>query len=74
MRLINTRTLEIHEFLSDEKAPKFAILSRTWGDDECTLQQMAEPNVTSRAGFRKIQYCCDQALQDRFNWAWVDSE
>ena len=33
MRLLNTSTLELQEFNSDE-TPKYAILSHTWGPKE----------------------------------------
>lgn len=37
MRLINTETLELHEFF-DSAVPKYAILSHTWGTEEITFQ------------------------------------
>jgi hypothetical protein len=76
MRLINADTLKLHEFPSDESSPSFAILSHTWGDQECTLRDMQDPQdpqVQSRAGFVKIKYCCEQALEDGLEWAWVDT-
>ncbi|KAH7406437.1 hypothetical protein DE146DRAFT_607355 [Phaeosphaeria sp. MPI-PUGE-AT-0046c] len=76
MRLIKATTLEIEEFLSEDKVPPFAILSHTWEEDECTLQQMqnAETNmVTKRKGYQKIRQCCEQALEDGLQWAWVDT-
>jgi hypothetical protein len=73
MRLINATTFKVHEFLSDGNIPPYAILSHTWGDDECTLQQMDDPNVTKRKGYKKIQLCCEQALKDGPQWAWVDT-
>jgi hypothetical protein len=36
MRLINTHTLELEEFVG--RTPPYAILSHTWGSDEVTLQ------------------------------------
>jgi len=73
MRLINANTFELHAFPSDESSPPFAILSHTWGDQECTLRDMEDPQVQSRAGFVKIRYCCEQALEDGLEWAWVDT-
>lgn len=26
-----------------------------------------------KPGFTKIQYCCEQAIQDQLDWAWVDT-
>ena len=47
MRLINARTYEIREFFAN---PKYAILSRTWGE-EVTLQDMTESNAAQRGTF-----------------------
>lgn len=76
MRLINARTLEIVEFLSEGQGPPFVILSHTWEDEECTLQQMQasdDISVVRRKGYKKIQSCCEQALKDGFEWAWIDT-
>lgn len=77
MRLLNAKTLAIREFIGEEESPKFprfAILSHTWGEEECTLQHMQHPaEVARRKGYQKIQYCCEQALQDGLEWAWVDT-
>lgn len=76
MRLINATTLDIEEFLSEERVPPFAILSHTWEEEECSLQQMqsAEPStLTKRKGYGKIRQCCEQALKDGFQWAWIDT-
>ncbi|KAK8118583.1 heterokaryon incompatibility protein-domain-containing protein [Apiospora kogelbergensis] len=72
MRLLNTRTLEIHEFPGDSDE-KYAILSHRWREDECDLQHMSMPDVVLRKGYDKIKFCCEQALKDRLDWAWVDT-
>ncbi|KAI0192413.1 heterokaryon incompatibility protein-domain-containing protein [Astrocystis sublimbata] len=73
MRLINTTSFEIHEFTGDSDKP-YAILSHTWGHDECSFQDMTEPEIyEKRHGFRKIKFCCDQAAKDGLEWAWADS-
>ena len=75
MRLLDTKTLTVREFQSEDDYPPYAILSHTWGppDQECTLQSMAEPSVSSRSGYIKIKYCCEQARKDGLDWAWVDT-
>lgn len=73
MRLLNTRTHEVQEFLNDDEYRRYAILSHTWGDEECTLQHMSTPSVSKRKGYKKIKYCCDQAVRDGLEWAWVDT-
>ncbi|KAK1752020.1 hypothetical protein QBC47DRAFT_306371, partial [Echria macrotheca] len=37
MRLINVKTLEMHEFFGND-TPRYAILSHTWGKDEISFQ------------------------------------
>lgn len=41
MRLLNTSTLELREFIGNA-TPKYAILSHTWGDKEATFQDAAD--------------------------------
>lgn len=38
MRLVNTATLALHDFIDINKAPAFAILSHRWGDDEVSYK------------------------------------
>ncbi|SPQ24029.1 5ef9a13c-4fad-4aa7-aede-151cb176ec88 [Thermothielavioides terrestris] len=72
MRLINARTFKLKEFSG--KPPHYAILSHTWGDDEVTFQDMADLDRARRKlGFSKIERCCQQALRDGLDWAWVDT-
>ncbi|KAH8163970.1 hypothetical protein CIB48_g4252 [Xylaria polymorpha] len=72
MRLINTATFEICEFPGDS-ATDYAILSHTWGEEECTLRDMSTPGVELRKGYAKIEFCCQQAVRDGLSWAWVDT-
>jgi hypothetical protein len=76
MRLINAHTLEVIEYLSEDRVPPFVILSHTWEDEECTFQQMqipVHPDLMSRSGYKKIQSCCKQTLKDGYEWAWIDT-
>lgn len=76
MRLLDTSTLELHEFLGDiesQQFPRYAILSHTWGEEECSLSDMSLPGVGQKAGFKKIKFCCEQAVKDGLQWAWVDT-
>ncbi|KAI0810642.1 heterokaryon incompatibility protein-domain-containing protein [Xylaria sp. FL0064] len=71
MRLINTSSLKLEEFLgepTDPQFPRYAILSHTWGAGEVTFQDMQEPEVAKKkAGYDKIAKCCETAL----NEAWA---
>ncbi|KAI1338012.1 HET-domain-containing protein [Xylariaceae sp. FL0016] len=73
MRLINTKTLQLEEFIG--RIPDYAILSHRWGSDEVSYQDMLnlDPAVQRKEGFAKIKYTCDQAAKDGLDWAWVDT-
>lgn len=75
MRLLNSRTLQLEEFIGDANVPPYAILSHTWGEEEVTLQDIISTagSLKEKKGFKKIQYCCSQALADGLHWAWVDT-
>jgi hypothetical protein len=46
--------------------PSYAILSHTWGPDneELTFQEMTNGSGQSKIGYRKIEFCRDQANKD----------
>jgi hypothetical protein len=60
---------------SGKNIPHYAILSHTWGsdDDEVTFQDIMERTGKSKAGYRKIRFCGEQAKQDRLQHFWVDT-
>ncbi|RYO78654.1 hypothetical protein DL766_000061 [Monosporascus sp. MC13-8B] len=69
MRLLNSCTWEMKEFVSDAHVPPYAILSHTWGstEDECSFQEwqhLPAPAIKQKKGFQKIEYCCRQAAKD----------
>ncbi|KAI1328119.1 HET-domain-containing protein [Xylariaceae sp. FL0255] len=71
MHLLNAKTLELREFL--RKPPAYAILSHTWEDGEVSFQDISGPNALTKKGFAKIKACCEQALRDGLEWAWIDT-
>ena len=75
MRLINTETLEMDEFL-DDRIPPYAILSHTWGHDseELTLRNVEEREIANTGiGSIKLRGCCRQAKEDGLSYAWIDT-
>ncbi|KAK3389872.1 hypothetical protein B0H63DRAFT_537965 [Podospora didyma] len=75
MRLINTATLELEErtFLRYEM-PSYAILCRTWGEDEPSFQDFANGCHDQRMrSFVKIQSFCKKARENGYLYAWVDT-
>ncbi|RKL39440.1 hypothetical protein BFJ72_g6914 [Fusarium proliferatum] len=73
MRLINTHTRAFEEFYGS-KVPKYAILSHTWGQEEVTFLDWADPTtVMQKSGFIKIIGACEQARNDDYSYIWVDT-
>ena len=70
MRLINTATLELHEFFG-AKTPAYAILSHFWGDDEVTFYDLRGGRGPERKGWKKVVGCSAKALED--GWEFVVS-
>lgn len=79
MRLINTRTFEIKEFVenSDQTLgvdlPFYAILSHTWGAEEVTFEDAERGDLRKKHGFKKFEGFCRTALSNGFSWAWMDT-
>lgn len=79
MWLINTKSLELKEFMgepTDLSFPRYAILSHTWGEKEVSFQDMQDRGVakkTKKTSFGKISNCCRIALNEGLSWVWVDT-
>ncbi|KAI1743391.1 heterokaryon incompatibility protein-domain-containing protein [Xylaria scruposa] len=73
MRLINTQSLNLEEFVGNA-IPEYAILSHTWGDEEVTFQEWQDRNsLDEKAGYKKILAACEQARVDGLGYLWVDT-
>jgi hypothetical protein len=70
MRLLNTSTISLEEFF-DDQLPPYAILSHRWQADEVSFQHMQSGAAIGKAGYAKIGACCEQALRDGYEYAWV---
>lgn len=67
LRRSNTREFSLTEDLVDDKAiPPYAILSHTWGADaeEVTFEDMTNGTGKDKPGYKKIQFCGEQAAQN----------
>jgi hypothetical protein len=55
--------------------PSYAILSHTWeaNDNEFTFQDLKDSTGRSKRGYKKIQFCGEQAQKDGLKFFWVDS-
>ncbi|KAK1756311.1 heterokaryon incompatibility protein-domain-containing protein [Echria macrotheca] len=76
MRLLNSRSWRMKEFIIDDEIPPYAILSHTWGDEEVTFRdwdRLPRDEVKSMKGWGKINYCRKQAACNGYDWVWVDT-
>ncbi|EME50300.1 hypothetical protein DOTSEDRAFT_145060, partial [Dothistroma septosporum NZE10] len=89
MWLIDTTTYKLKYFLvppqvtqvkdDDESGTsiyegEYAILSHTWDDEEVTFDDMQNLEAARmKQGFKKIELTCKQALEDDFQYVWVDT-
>jgi hypothetical protein len=53
--------------------PPYAILSHTWGDDEVSFEDLANGLGEDKDGYKKIEFCANQAIQDKLQYFWVDT-
>jgi hypothetical protein len=84
MRLINTKTGCLEEFIGD-RIPRYAILSHTWGKEELSLQElqrMMDPDlandlktwaVKEKQGFIKVLRFVELAASKGIPYAWADT-
>jgi Heterokaryon incompatibility protein (HET) len=58
-----------------KNAPRYAILSHTWGVDheEVTFRDLTEGTGKNKAGYRKLTFCAKQAAHDGLQFFWVDT-
>jgi hypothetical protein len=71
MWLLNTTTRQLRNFLND--IPDHMILSHTWGEDEVAFEELEQPRTSQKVGYDKILGCCQLALNDGFEWVWIDA-
>ncbi|KAK4219874.1 WD40-repeat-containing domain protein [Rhypophila decipiens] len=79
LRRSNDGKIELTDFMGDV-VPKYAILSHTWlpdNSEEVTFEDMSRgSHSASQAkpnGFKKIQFCGEQAARDGLEFFWVDT-
>ncbi|KAH8588953.1 heterokaryon incompatibility protein-domain-containing protein [Bisporella sp. PMI_857] len=74
MRLLNTETFEVEEFI-DNSGLKYAILSHTWGKDEISFQNIQALKAAEKrtTGFSKIVNASNVAKSHGYSYIWIDT-
>jgi len=60
--------------ITDPTTP-YAILSHTWGEDyeEVTFEDLKDGSGNTKSGYKKLQFCGQQAARDGLQYFWVDT-
>jgi tetratricopeptide (TPR) repeat protein len=54
--------------------PPYAILSHRWGDSEILIEDISNRSYKEKEdGYRKLQFCAEQAAQDGLQYFWIDT-
>jgi MoxR-like ATPase len=54
--------------------PQYAILSHRWGGFEILLEDIGSGAYKEKKdGYRKLQFCAEQAAQDKLQYFWIDT-
>lgn len=72
MGLLQSSSRQLKEFFG-QSIPPYAILLHTWEADEVSFQDLQNGTGEMKVGYEKIRRCCEIALNDGFEYAWVDA-
>ncbi|KAG9200689.1 hypothetical protein G6514_006708 [Epicoccum nigrum] len=62
------------DLVDEGSLPAYAILSHTWvEEEEVTFQELKAGTGMAKPGYRKIEYCGQQARRDGLRYYWVDT-
>lgn len=61
-----------HSVFHDD-IPPYAILSHTWGTEEVGFQDVVDGVGKSKAGYRKIELCKEEAALHGLEYFWIDA-
>lgn len=72
MRLLNVTTLKL-EWYESHCAPKYSILSHTWGDEEVTFQDLTRGTFSHLQGASKVLQCARLTKREGLTHTWIDT-
>jgi tetratricopeptide (TPR) repeat protein len=58
---------------SGKSIPPYAILSHRWGDSEVLFEDLGSDTYKEKDGYRKIEFCAEQAARDQLQYFWIDT-
>ena len=72
MRLLNTSTIQLHEFFGSN-IPPYAILSHRWQDGEISFKDVTKSRNLNAPGWAKVRASCALAKSRDQQWIWIDT-
>lgn len=72
MRLLDTNTLCLHEFVGS-KIPNYAILSHKWEEGEVSFKDVTKLRNPQAPGWNKLRKSCEIAKHCGYDWIWIDT-
>ena len=74
LQLQNNYEFSLTEHIGND-IPPYAILSHTWGadDEEVTFRDLVDGTGSGKVGYRKLNFCGRQAMEDDLQYFWVDT-
>ena len=64
LEILPKEDFRLTEKFLDDAIPPYAILSHTWGSQEVIFEDIAKDSSRSKAGYKKIKFCGEQATRD----------
>ena len=59
---------------SGKTIPPYAILSHRWGNSEVLFEDLGGDSYKEKEeGYRKIEFCAEQAAKDQLQYFWIDT-
>jgi Heterokaryon incompatibility protein (HET) len=68
-----TYSFRLIEYHPNEIPAQYAILSHRWGPEEVTFEDLKNGTAQTKAGYRKLEFCGEQADRDGLVYFWIDT-
>jgi hypothetical protein len=71
--LATTYDFNLTKFEPGNIPSAYAILSHRWGPDEVAFEDLGKDAAKTKAGYRKLEFCGEQAARDGLIYFWIDT-
>ena len=71
--LISTYAFSLTKFDPPNIPSEYAIFSHRWGPDEVTYKDIENGTAKTKAGYKKLEFCGEQAARDGLLYFWIDT-